>query len=54
MDELVRRHKVEEVVLAYSDISHLDVMHIASRAMAAGADFRLLGPKRQCSVPGCP
>ncbi|HVQ91822.1 MAG TPA: cyclic 2,3-diphosphoglycerate synthase [Mycobacteriales bacterium] len=43
--DLVRREEIDEVVLAYSDLSHLDVMHKASIAMAAGADFRLIGPK---------
>lgn len=42
--ELVREQQVDEVILAYSDLSHEDVMHKASRALAAGADFRLLGP----------
>lgn len=35
---------IEEVVFSYSDIPHEEVMHAASRALAAGADFRLLGP----------
>ncbi|HVM10953.1 MAG TPA: GTPase [Actinomycetota bacterium] len=35
---------VDEVVFAYSDVSHEHVMHAASIALAAGADFRLLGP----------
>lgn len=43
--QLVREHDVDEVVLAYSDLAHVDVMHKASLAMAAGADFRLVGPK---------
>ncbi|HEY5659993.1 MAG TPA: cyclic 2,3-diphosphoglycerate synthase [Gaiellaceae bacterium] len=43
--ELIRRHHVDEVVLAYSDLSHEDVMHKASTALAAGASFTLLGPK---------
>jgi predicted GTPase len=43
--ELIRGHDVDEVVLAYSDLAHVDVMHKASLAMAAGADFRLVGPK---------
>jgi predicted GTPase len=42
--ELVGREEVDEVVLAYSDLSHVDVMHKASTALAAGADFKLLGP----------
>jgi predicted GTPase len=44
LEELVAAHDVEEVVLAYSDLSHEDVMHIASRVRATGADFRLVGP----------
>ena len=44
LDVLLRREQVHEVVLAYSDLSHEDVMHRASIAGAAGADFRLLGP----------
>ena len=36
---------VDEVVFAYSDLAHADVMHKASLALAAGADFRLLGPR---------
>ena len=42
LEELVRTHKVDEVVFAYSDVTHEHVMHLASRALAAGADFRLL------------
>jgi predicted GTPase len=44
LTELVHAEGVDEVVLAYSDLSHEDVMHRASIALAAGADFRLLGP----------
>ena len=43
---LVADHDVDEVVLAYSDLSHVEVMHKASTALAAGADFRLLGPEQ--------
>jgi len=43
--ELIATHDVDEVVLAYSDLSHLDVMHKASLVLAAGADFRLIGPR---------
>ncbi len=35
---------VDEVVFAYSDVPHEHVMHLASLALASGADFRLLGP----------
>jgi predicted GTPase len=44
MEALIRDQKVDEVVFAYSDVPHDYVMHIASRAMAAGASFRLMGP----------
>ena len=46
LEELIRTERVDEVVLSYSDLSHDEVMHTASRALAAGADFRLLGPDR--------
>jgi predicted GTPase len=41
---LIRRLEVDEVVFAYSDVSHVHVMHTASAALAAGASFTLLGP----------
>jgi predicted GTPase len=44
LEELIGRHGVDEVVLAYSDLSHETVMHIASRVLAAGATFVLPGP----------
>jgi predicted GTPase len=46
LESLCRRHRVARVVLAYSDLSHADVMHLASRALACGADFVLHGPDR--------
>jgi predicted GTPase len=46
LEALCRTHSVHEVVFAYSDVPHEHVMHIASRALAAGADFTLLGPNR--------
>jgi len=42
LEELVREHDVDEVVFAYSDVTHEHVMHLGSRALAAGADFRLI------------
>jgi predicted GTPase len=42
---LVRSEAVDEVVFAYSDVSHEHVMHVGSIALAAGADFRLIGPR---------
>ncbi len=44
--EICTREAIDEVVFAYSDIEHAQVMHKASIALAAGADFTLLGPKR--------
>jgi predicted GTPase len=44
LEDLIRVHGVDEVVLAYSDLAHADVMHKASRVLAAGASFTLLGP----------
>jgi predicted GTPase len=41
---LIRELQVDQVVFAYSDVSHLQVMHSASEVMAAGADYVLLGP----------
>src|SRR5216110_2178781 len=45
LEELVRRLEVDEVVFAYSDVTHEHVMHIGSRANAAGASFRLISPR---------
>ena len=42
--DLIKNEAVDEVVFAYSDVSHEDIMHKASAVIAAGADFRLLGP----------
>lgn len=44
LSHLIAQHKVDVVVFAYSDISHGYVMNKASEALAAGADFWLLGP----------
>ena len=44
LPRLIRDLKVQEVVFSYSDVSHEEVMHRASLALAAGADFKLLGP----------
>ncbi len=42
---LVKKHEIDQVVLAYSDLSHETVMHKASLVLASGADFRLMGTK---------
>lgn len=41
--DLVEKEGVEQVILAYSDLSHHTVMHKASEILARGADFRLMG-----------
>ncbi len=46
IEKLIEKLKVDEVVFSYSDVPHGFVMHQASRAIAAGADFGLLGPVR--------
>jgi predicted GTPase len=46
LERIIREERVDTVVFAYSDVSHEFVMHGASRVLAAGADFTLLGPNR--------
>ncbi len=46
ISEIIRDHKIQQVVFSYSDVSHLEVMHRASMALSLGADFVLLGPHR--------
>jgi predicted GTPase len=41
--KLIKDLKVDQVVFAYSDVKHEFVMHQASKVLAAGADFRLMG-----------
>jgi predicted GTPase len=43
---LIQAKNADEVVFAYSDVPHEVVMHRASLVMAAGADFRLMGPAK--------
>ncbi|MGD1059966.1 MAG: cyclic 2,3-diphosphoglycerate synthase [Methanomassiliicoccales archaeon] len=52
--DLMKRFAVEQVVFAYSDIAHIDLMHKASMILAEGSDFRLMGNPRivlQAKVP---
>jgi len=46
MEEIIREEHVDDVVFAYSDVPYATLMHLASRAVAAGADFRLLAAER--------
>ncbi|MBU0898443.1 MAG: GTPase, partial [Nanoarchaeota archaeon] len=43
LPDLIRKHKIDEVVLAYSDLKHDSVMEKASLVLAVGADFKLMG-----------
>jgi predicted GTPase len=54
LEALIRDRKATDVVFAYSDVSYEYVMHAASRVLAAGANFTLLGPEAtmlQARVP---
>ncbi len=54
LESLIVKLGVNAVVFSYSDVSHVNVMHLASRAVAAGADFWLLGTEHtqlKSSVP---
>jgi predicted GTPase len=44
LEELVREHEIDSVVFAYSDVTHEHVMHVGSRALAAGASYHLISP----------
>lgn len=45
LEDLIKEYNVDEVIFAYSDVSHEEVMHKASRALAAGANYRLISGK---------
>jgi len=54
MENLIAEHQIDAVAFSYSDISHVNLMHLASRAVAADCDFWLLGTGRtqiRSSVP---
>ena len=53
-EEICRREHVTLVVFAYSDVPHAHVMRLASRTLALGADFALLGPDRTMLDAGVP
>lgn len=44
LTDLIKKHHVNRVIFAYSDVTHEAVMHKASTVLAAGADFWLMGP----------
>jgi predicted GTPase len=48
LERLVKTLAADQVIFSYSDVSAQHVLDEASRALACGADFRLLGPTRTC------
>jgi predicted GTPase len=54
LEKLIREQEIDVVVFSYSDVAHQTLMHLASRVLAAGADFWLLGVQHtqlKSSVP---
>ncbi len=54
LPQLIKKNRIQEVIFAYSDVSHEYVMHKASLVLANGADFKLMGPNStmlQSKVP---
>ena len=54
LEWLVEEYGIDAVVFSYSDISHQNLMHLASRVVATGSDFWLLSSQRtqlKSSVP---
>ncbi len=45
LPELIRKHSIDEVIFAYSDVAHIEVMHRAALVNSLGADFRLMGTR---------
>lgn len=46
LNTLIQKYEIDQVVFAYSDVSHETVMHKASKVLAAGADYMLIGTRR--------
>jgi predicted GTPase len=46
LESIIEREEIDFCTFSYSDVSHEYVMHIASRCLAAGAGFMLLGPRQ--------
>jgi predicted GTPase len=54
LDSLIRNQAIDEVVFAYSDLSHEAVMHKASQVVGEGAAFTLLGQNQTMLKSGVP
>lgn len=46
LEDLILNERIDECVFSYSDIHYVDLMRVANRVLAAGADFRLLSPQK--------
>lgn len=44
LTDLIKKHDVQQVVFAYSDVPYNILMNKAAAVQAAGADFRIMGP----------
>ncbi len=44
LPELIKKHKVDDCVFSYSDVTYQKVMSLSAVVNAAGANFVLLGP----------
>src|SRR6478752_5145336 len=44
LEAVIAQHEIDSVVFAYSDVTHEHVMHLGSRALAAGASYHLISP----------
>ncbi len=54
MEKLIRDHHVDVVLFSYSDVSYQNLMHLASRSVAAGADFWLAAAERTMIASSAP
>jgi len=46
LEELIETHAIEACIFSYSDVHYVDLMQVGNRVLSAGADFRLLAPRR--------
>lgn len=54
LTRLIKEEEIDVAVFSYSDVTHEQVMHLGSQAVAAGADYWLLGPRHtmlQAQIP---
>ncbi len=46
LTDIIKKHKIDECVLSYSDLPYDYIMHLAAQTNAAGAKFSMLGAKQ--------